>query len=90
MAGGGKRNIFKLINCALQWVADLPFTFNEGACAASKNQVFLCFDRERGTYNQCDTAFAPVGPFTALPLTTHSHKDTRAAADDGKHTLFEI
>ena len=38
------RQIAKVIDCSLKRIGTLPFELYVGACAATSEQVFLCFD----------------------------------------------
>ena len=38
-----------MINCTLTNVGTLPFSFIDGACSATKTEIFLCFSYERVT-----------------------------------------
>ena len=80
---GDKRQIAKVTNCSLKRIGTLPFTHFIGACAATNDQVFLCFD-----YNSdkktCRAANEPTGNFNRIAKSTNEHSETRIAANDGK------
>ena len=56
---GDQRRIAKLVNCELKRVGTLPFTFDVGACAATEDQLFLCFDLVRDGQT-CDVTTEPT------------------------------
>ena len=80
---GDKRQIAKVTNCSLKRIGTLPFTHFIGACAATKDQVFLCFDYN-GDKKTCRAANEPTGKFNRIAKSTHKHSETRIAANDGK------
>ena len=61
----------------------------DGACAATNNQVFLCFDDQSGNGKTCRVANQPTGPFHAIADSIEHHADIRTAASKGKPTLYK-
>ena len=83
---GGEDNrqqIAKVSNCTLKKVANLEFSFFEGACAANSDQLFLCFDYDGGA-KICHTSNEPTGPFNLTPESTHPHSGIRSAMNEGE------
>ena len=84
-----ERQIAKVVNCSLKRVGTLPFEHKEGACAATNNQLFLCFDDQSGNGKTCRVANQPTGPFQAMADSIEHHADIRTAASKGKPTLYK-
>ena len=82
---GDMQQIAKVTDCALKRVASLPFTFRNGACAATMDEVYLCFDWQNGDQKECHVGNEWNGPFSTTPDSTHAHKSTRSAASESKY-----
>ena len=79
---GDQCQIAKVTNCSLKRIGTLPFTLRLGACAATRDQVFLCFDLN-GDYKTCHAANEPTGQFNVLAKSAYEHIQTRIAANNG-------
>lgn len=75
--------------CALKRIADLPFSFNHGACTSTPGQVFLCF--EDGTdLKTCRQSQSATGPFAEVDTSIYAHKRIGIAASSSKSHDFNI
>ena len=77
------QQIAKVTDCSLNRVATLPFTFSYGACAATTDQVFLCFDSIQDG-KTCYTSNEPTNHFKPISKSTEEHKFIRIATNEGK------
>ena len=77
-----QRQIAKVTNCSLKRIGTLPFTFEFGACAATRDQIFLCFDYN-GDAKTCHVANEPTGHFNNIAKTAYEHDRIRIAASNG-------
>ena len=75
---GDQRQIAKVVNCELKRVGTLPFTFDVGACAATEDQLFLCFDLVRDGQT-CDVTTEPTDQFARVSKSSFKHYKTRSA-----------
>ena len=81
-----QRQIAKVTDCSLKRIGKLPFTFEFGACAATMDQIFLCFDYN-GDAKTCHVANQPTGHFNNIAKTAYEHDRTRIAANNGLKML---
>ena len=94
--GGSNRRIRKLKDCTVQNIGFYPFPFNYGACAATNDQLFLCFDQTK--YNNilnnglrtCRISNEPTGSFKAAPRSIFDHGSIQIATSESKPRLIYI
>ena len=77
-----KRQVAKITNCSLKRIGTLPFTFESGACAATMDQVFLCF-ANNGDQKTCHATNEPTGQFNVLAKSAYEHDKVRIATNNG-------
>ena len=96
---GGYKNektyqISKVEDCTLKRIGSLPFSHMNGACPATHDQLFLCFDFfSTGSEKLCRVATEPTGPFSEIEKSNYSHMYTRSATNHSKsnhwyHTIY--
>ena len=80
---GDRRQIAKVTGCALKRVRTLPFSLYAGACAATTDRLFLCFDYA-GDGKTCHVSNEPTGPFNSISKSIETHKNTRTATNESE------
>ena len=78
-----KTQLSMVDGCALKRIADLPLSFNLGACTSTSDQVFLCFEKgsDRKT---CRVGQSGTGPFVEVKKSIYEHYAIRIAASSSK------
>ena len=69
--------------CSLKRIADLPFSFNVGACTSTPDEVFLCFEYE-SDYKTCRVGQTASGPYVEVDKSIYNHYAIRIAASSSK------
>ena len=80
---GDERQIAKVTNCSLKRIGNLSFNLYAGACTATMDQVFLCFDLN-SDYKTCHAANEPTGQFNVIAKSAYNHDHTRIATNNGQ------
>ena len=71
----------------LKRIGQLSFILEAGGCTVvNQSTIVLCFDLYQD--NLCRWSNSPLGSFTELPKSNHSHRSTRIASFDGKNKIL--
>lgn len=78
-----RRQVSRVDNCQLTNVASLNFEFKSGACASTKDTIYLCFRSEN--WKSCRKGSDPSsGFFVSMAESNFTHKYIRIAASPGE------
>ena len=81
------RQITKVEDCRLKRIGTLPFKFKTGACAATADQLFLCFHINDA--QTCHTSNEPDDLFNKIPKSLSVHGAIQIATNDGSSTFSQ-
>ena len=79
--------IAKISNCLVHKVGTLSFNFVVGACTVAGDEIYLCFDYY-GDERTCYTSNNPLGPFTEIQKSIHTHRRIKIASSNSKINQF--
>ena len=88
--GGNNRRIRKLGDCTVQNVGNLPFNFKNGACTATNDQLFLCFDQSGSgvkPLKTCRISNEPTDSFEMASRSNFDHGTIQIASSESKSRL---
>ena len=82
------RQISRLTGHKLEYVGDLLFDQNQGACSVMANQyIFLCFNLYYKDYRRCRRSTGPLESFTEVEPSMYAHDYAKTSCSDSKYSF---
>ena len=80
-----ERQLGLVTNCALRNIGSLPFSFYDGACSATKKNIYLCFANRKDDIESlylCYRTRDPLARFDQLSKTKYHHSWAKIATSE--------
>ena len=81
--GSAKRQVLEVSDCEVQKVGELDFDLYLGSCAVAHDEFYLCFNYKVDS-DVCRRGSDPLGSFSQISKTAHSHSLASMASSGSK------